>query len=204
MMEACAPLATFCDVFCDEAAFTVDETRRILEAAAERGLALRIHADQLGRVGAAELAAELAAASADHLDHATPEDLAELRNAGTVAVLLPGVSFSMRLRYPDGRAIWDSGVTVALATDCNPGTAWIETMPFVIALASLHMGLTPEESLWAATRGAAESLLLTDRGHIIPGALGDLVVLDAPSYLHIPYRPDSEIVASVIKRGAIV
>jgi imidazolonepropionase len=204
MMEACAPLATFCDVFCDEAAFTVDETRRILEAAAERGLALRVHADQLGRVGAAELAAELTAASADHLDHATPEDLAELRNAGTVAVLLPGVSFSMRLPYPDGRATWDSGVTVALATDCNPGTAWIETMPFVIALASLHMGLTPEESLWAATRGAAESLLLTDRGHIIPGALGDLVVLDAPSYLHIPYRPDSEIVASVIKRGAIV
>jgi imidazolonepropionase len=204
MLEACAPLATFCDVFCDEAAFTVDETRRILEAAAERGLALRVHADQLGRVGAAELAAELSAASADHLDHATAEDLAEMSNAGTVAVLLPGVSFSMRLPYPNGRAIWDSGVTVALATDCNPGTAWIETMPFVIALASLHMGLTPEESLWAATRGAAESLLLTDRGHIVPGALGDLVVLDAPSYLHIPYRPDTEIVAVTIKRGAIV
>lgn len=204
MLEACAPLATFCDVFCDEAAFTVDETRRILEAAAERGLAARVHADQLGRVGAAELAAELSAASADHLDHATAEDLAEMSNAGTVAVLLPGVSFSMRLPYPNGRAIWDSGVTVALATDCNPGTAWIETMPFVIALASLHMGLTPEESLWAATRGAAESLLLTDRGHIVPGALGDLVVLDAPSYLHIPYRPDTEIVAVTIKRGAIV
>ena len=201
MLEACAPLATFADVFCDEAAFTVDETRRILEASAERGLQLRVHADQLGRVGAAALAAELAAASADHLDHATADDLAAMADAGTAAVLLPGVSFSMRLPYPDGRAIWDSGATVALATDCNPGTAWIETMPFVIALASLHMGLTPEESLWAATRGSARSLRLDDRGHVVTGALGDLVVLDAPSYLHIPYRPDTDIVAAVIKGG---
>jgi len=204
MLEACAPLATFADVFCDEAAFTVDEARLILEASAERGLELRVHADQLGRVGAAALAAELTAASADHLDHASFDDLAAMSDAGTVAVLLPGVSFSMRLPYPDGRAVWDSGATVALATDCNPGTAWIETMPFVIALASLHLGLTPEESLWAATRGAAASLRLDDRGHVVAGALGDLVVLDAPSYLHIPYRPDTDIVAVVIKRGVVV
>jgi len=204
MLEACAPLATFADVFCDEAAFTVDEARRILEASAERGLALRLHADQLGRIGAADLAADLGAASADHLDHATADDLARMRDAGTVAVLLPGVSFSMRLPYPDGRAIWDGGVTVAIATDCNPGTAWIETMPFVIALASLHLGLTPAESLWAATKGAAMSLLLDDRGHVSTGAIGDLVILDAPSYLHIPYRPDGEVVATVVKRGVIV
>lgn len=204
MLEACAPLATFCDVFCDPAAFTVDESRRILKAGAERGLGLRLHADQLGHIGATALAAELAAASADHVDFATSEDLAAVRDAGTTAVLLPGVSFSMRLAYPDGRAIWDSGVTVALATDCNPGTAWIETMPFVIALASLYMGLTSEEALWAATRGGAAALLLDDRGHVSVGAFGDLVILDAPSYLHLPYRPDGDIVAAVVKRGVPV
>ncbi len=204
MLEVCAPLATFCDVFCDEAAFTVEETRRILEAGTERGLGLRVHADQLGWVGAAALAADLAAASADHLDHATEADLAAMRETGTSAVLLPGVSFSMRLPYPDGRAVWDSGVTVALATDCNPGTAWIESMPFVIALASLHMGLTPAEALWAATLGAARSLLLEDRGALTVGAVADLVVLDAPTYLHIPYRPAADLVATVIKRGVPV
>jgi len=204
MLDACAPLATFCDVFCDDAAFTVDESRRILEAAKRHGLALRVHADQLGRVGAAALAADLHAASADHLDHATDHDLEAMRRAGTVAVLLPAVSFSMRLPYPDGRRIWDSGVTVALATDCNPGTAYVESMPFVVALASLNMGLTPEEALWAATAGAAASLGLTDRGRIMSGALGDLVILDAPTYLHIPYRPDGGLVAAVVKRGTIV
>jgi imidazolonepropionase len=204
MLEACAPLATFCDVFCDPAAFTVDEAKRILQAGAERGLGLRLHADQLGHVGAAALAAELGAASADHVDFATPDELAALREAGTAVVLLPGVSFSMRQPYPDGRAIWDSGVTVAIATDCNPGTAWVETMPFVIALATLHMGLTPGEALWAATAGGAAALLLADRGRLAPGAVGDLVILDAPSHLHIPYRPDGAVVAAVVKRGAPV
>jgi imidazolonepropionase len=204
MLEACAPLATFCDVFCDRAAFTVEEARRILEAAAARGLGLRLHADQLGHVGAAALAAELGAASADHLDFATAGDLIAMREAGTTAVLLPGVSFSMGEPYPDGRGIWDSGVTVAIATDCNPGTAWVETMPFMIALATLHMGLTPAEALWAATRGGANALLLPDRGRVTVGAVGDLVVLDGPTYLHLPYRPDGAVVAAVVKRGASV
>ncbi len=204
MLEACAPLARFCDVFSDEAAFTVDETRRILEAAKTRGLDIRIHADQLGRVGAADLAADLSAASADHLDHATDEDLVAMRDAGTAAVLLPAVSFSMRVPYPNGRRVWDSGVTVALATDCNPGTAYVESMPFVIALAALNMGLTPEEAVWAATRGSARSLNLGDRGHLISGAVADLVILDAPTCLHIPYRPDADLVAAVVKDGAIL
>jgi imidazolonepropionase len=204
MLDVCGPDARFCDVFCDDAAFTVDESRRILEAAKGHGLGLRVHADQLGRVGAAALAADLGAASADHLDHATSEDLAAMRRAETAAVLLPAVSFSMRLPYPDGRRVWDSGVTVALATDCNPGTAYVESMPFVIALASLNMGLTPEEALWAGTRGAALSLGLTDRGIVEPGSVGDLVVLDAPSHLHIPYRPDTDLVAAVVKRGAVL
>ena len=204
MLDACAPLARFCDVFCDEAAFTVTEARRILEAAQRHNLALRVHADQLGYVGAASLAADLSAASADHLDHATPADLERMRVARTTAVLLPAVSFSMRLPYPDGRRIWDSGVTVALATDCNPGTAYVESMTFVIALAVLHMGLTTDEAIWAATRGSAMSLGLSDRGALVVGSIADLVVLDAPSRLHIPYRPDADIVAAVVKRGTIL
>jgi len=204
MLDTCAALARFCDVFSDQAAFTVDETRRILEAAKSRGLDVRVHADQLGRVGAAELAADLSAASADHLDHATGEDLAAMRDADTVAVLLPAVSFSMRLPYPDGRRIWDSGVTVALATDCNPGTAYIESMLFVVALAALNMGLTPDEAVWAATRGGARSLRLDDRGHLVRGAVADLVILDAPTHLHIPYRPDANLVAAVVKSGVVL
>ena len=204
MLDACAPLARFCDVFCDDAAFSVDEARRILEAAKSRGLDIRIHADQLGRVGAAALAADLSAVSADHLDYATTEDLALMRSAGTVAVLLPAVSFSMRLPYSDGRVIWDSGVSVALATDCNPGTANVESMPFVIALAVLNMGLTADEAVWAATLGGARALGFEDRGHLVPGAIGDLVVLDAPTHLHIAYRPAADIVAAVVKRGEIL
>jgi len=204
MLDACAPAARFCDVFCDRAAFTVDESRRILGAAQARGLGLRVHADQLGRVGAARLAADLGAASADHLDHANDEDLEALRRSGTTAVLLPAVSFSMRLPFPNARRIWDSGVSVAIATDCNPGTAYVESMPFVIALATIEMGLTPEEALWAATSGGARSLGLDDRGVVTPGALADVVVLDAPSYLEIPYRPGSNVVHAVFKRGRMV
>ena len=204
MMDACAPLAEFCDVFCDEAAFTVDEARRILEAGIAHGLRPRLHADQLARVGAARLAAEVGAVSADHLDHATEEDLAALREAGTVAVLLPGVSLSMRTPFPDARRIWDAGVTVALATDCNPGTAWMERMSFMAALAAVEMGLTPEEALWSATRGGALALGRLDRGRLAAGDRGDLVVLDAPSYLHVPYRPDTDLAVEVVAAGRIV
>jgi len=204
MLEAAATLADFCDVFCDDAAFTVDETRTIAVAARSSGLGLRFHTEQLSHNGGAALAAEMGAASADHLDHATDADLAQLREAGTVAVLLPAVSFSMHLPYPDGRRIWDSGVTVAVATDCNPGTSYVEAMPFVVALASLEMNLTPEEALWAATRGAALSLGLADRGVITKGSLADLVMLDAPSYTHLAYRPGGPIVSGVVKRGSVV
>jgi imidazolonepropionase len=204
MLDACAPHARFCDVFCDEAAFSLSESRRILEAGRSRGLGVRIHADQLARVGAAALAADIHAISADHLDHVSAEDLALMRAAGTVAVLLPAVSFSMRFPYPDGRAIWGSGVSVALATDCNPGTANVESMPFVISLAVLNMGLTTDEAVWAATLGGARALGFDDRGRLVPGATGDLVVLDAPTHLHIAYRPATDIVAAVVKRGEIL
>ncbi len=204
MLPACAPLAVACDVFCDEGAFTVGEARRVLEAGLEHGLRPRLHADQLARTGAARLAAELGAASADHLDHVTPEDAAALRDSGTVAVLLPGASLSLRSAQAPGRMIWDAGVTVALATDCNPGTSYIESMPLIVAIACLEMGLTPEEAVWAATRGGALALGDSDKGWVGEGAVGDVVLLDAPSYLHLAYRPGSDLVWRVVKAGEIV
>ena len=204
MLAACAPLARYCDVFCDRGAFTVDEARRVLRAGRERGLRPRIHAEQLTRTGAARLAAELGAASADHLEHATADAAAALRQAAVVAVLLPGAAFSLRTLPAPGRMLWDAGVTVALATDCNPGTSYVESMPFVIALACLEMGLTPEEALWAATRGGALALDLPDKGWVVEGAVADLAVLDAPSYRHLPYRPGSDLVWAVVKDGSVV
>jgi len=204
MLEACAPLARYCDVFCDRGAFTVEEARRVLLAGKARGLRPRLHAEQLAHTGAALLAAEVGAASADHLDHATPEDAAALRQAGVVAVLLPAASFLLRAPQAPARMLWDAGVTVALATDCNPGTSYVESLPFVIALACLEMGLTPEEALWAATRGGALALEELEKGRLVEGAVADLAILDAPSYRHLPYRPGSDLVWAVVKDGAVV
>ena len=204
MLAACAPLARYCDAFCDRGAFSVDESRRVLRAGREKGLRPRIHAEQLARTGGARLAAEIGAASADHLDHATAEDAAALRQAAVVAVLLPAASFSLRAPQAPARMLWDAGVTVALATDCNPGTSYVESMPFVVALACLEMGLTPEEALWAATRGGALALDEPDKGWVVEGAVADLAVLDAPSYRHLPYRPGSDLVWAVVKDGGVV
>ena len=204
ILPACAPYARFCDVFCDEGVFTVEQARRILLAGRQRGLEPRLHANQLAASGGARLAADLGAVSADHLDHIDDADVDALRAAGVVAVLLPGVSFSLRLPQAPGNDLWDAGVTVALATDCNPGTSNIETMPFVIALACLEMGLSPERAIWSATRGGALAVGLEDRGRLTPGALGDLVVLAHPSYVHLAYRPDAPPVRAVIKRGELV
>ncbi len=204
MLERVAPLARFIDVFCDDAAFTTGETEQIVTAGKEHGLEVRLHVDQLSHSGGTVLAASLGAVSADHVDHATAEDLAALAEAGTVAVLLPGVSYAMRSAPPNGRAVWDAGVAVAIATDCNPGTAYVETMPFIISLAVVSAGLTPDEALWAATRGGALALHLPDRGIIAPGMRADMVILDAPSHTHLAYRPDGGLVAQVIKAGGLV
>jgi imidazolonepropionase len=204
MLPRVAGTAAFCDVFVDRGAFTVADARRILTAAARMGMGLRLHAEQLTHTGAALLAAELGAASADHLDRATAEDAAALAAAGVVATLLPASSFSMRSPQAPGRMLWDAGVTVAIATDCNPGTSNVESMPLVIALACLEMGLTPEEAVWAATLGGARSLRLADRGRVTPGAVADLVILDALSYRHIPYRPGTDLVWGVVKAGRVV
>lgn len=201
MLDAVADRVAFVDVFCDDNAFTVDETCRIVDAARARGLAVRLHVDQFSRSGGTALAAEVGATAADHLDHATDEDLAALADSGAVAVLLPGVSYSMRIPAPDGRRVWDSGVRVAIATDCNPGTSYIETMPFIISLAAITSGLTVEEAIWAATRGGALALNLPDRGLLAEGRRADLVILDAPTYTHLAYRPDGDIVTQVITAG---
>ena len=175
---AAAAGAHWCDVFCDEGAFTVDDARRILTAATSHGLGTRMHAEQLSHTGAALLAAELGCASADHLDHVTPEDAAAMAAAGVVGVLVPVASLYTRSgRWSHAAVLRDAGVTLAVATDCNPGTAWCESMPYAIQLACLGMGLGVDEALRAATLGGAKALRRTDVGHLGVGARGDLVVL---------------------------
>lgn len=185
-------LARFIDVFCEPAsphAFDGDESRAVLDAGRRAGLALRVHGNQLGPGPGVQLACELGAASVDHctfLSDADVEALASCRGT-TVATLLPGVEFSTRSPYPDARRLVDAKVDIALATDCNPGTCYSSSMPFVIALAVREMGLTPAEALHAATAGSARSLGL-DRP-VAPGHPAELAVLDAPSHLHLAYRP---------------
>jgi imidazolonepropionase len=172
--------ARWCDVFCDEGVFTVPEARRILTAAREHGMGLRIHAEEIAPTGAAALAAELGCASADHLEHVTPADAQALAAAGVTAVLLPTVTLSLRSQaWSHASVLREAGVELALATDCNPGTSWCESMPYAIQLACLAMGLSVEEAFRAATLGAARSLRRDDVGHLRPGAWGDLAVLEA-------------------------
>jgi imidazolonepropionase len=177
---AAAAGARWADVFCDQGVFTVDEARHILTAAKDAGLGLRLHAEEIARTGAAGLAAELGCASADHLEHVSPEDAAAMAAAGVVGVLLPTVTLSLRSQaWGHAEVLRDAGVELALATDCNPGTSWCESMPYAIQLACLAMGLSVAEALRAATVGAAHSLRRDDVGHLGVGAHGDLVVLAA-------------------------
>lgn len=204
MLSAVADIADFCDVFVEDGVFSVDEARAIFEAAQALGLPTRVHAEQLSHLGGAALAAEIDAFSADHLDHVTPDDATALAANDVTCVLVPGAAYTLGTPQPSGRMLWDAGCTVALATDCNPGTSYIETMGLVISLGVVQMGLTADEALWAATRGGALSLGLENRGLIKQGAPADLVVLDAPTPAHIPYRPASNLVRAVIKDGSVV
>jgi len=191
MLAACAPHAKWIDVFCEPRsphAFTGDEARVVLTAGRDAGLALRVHGNQLGHGPGVQLAVDLAAASVDHCTYLSDADVDALAGSRTVATLLPGVEFSTRSPYPDARRLLDAGVRIALATDCNPGTCYSSSMPFMIALAVREMGLTPAQALRAATVGAAESLLRNDIGRLTVGSRADLTVLDAPSYLHLTYR----------------
>jgi imidazolonepropionase len=204
MLPACAAHADFCDVFVDRGAFSIEAARRILAAASAHGLGARLHAEQLTHSGAAALAAEIGAMSADHLDHVTEHDARLLGESGVTAVLLPGAGLSMRIPQAPARMLWDAGVSVALATDCNPGTSYVENMQLVVALGSLQMGLTTDEALWAATRGGARSLQRDDLGIVRSGAAADLVILDAPTHHHLAYRPGTDLAATVIKSGGVV
>jgi imidazolonepropionase len=201
MLDAAAPYARWIDVFCDRGAFDGEQARTVLTAGAKAGLGLRIHANQLTAGPGVRLAVELGAASADHCTHLSEADVDALAGGDTVATLLPGAEFSTRSPYPDARRLIDAGVTVALATDCNPGSSYTSSMPFCVALAVREMRMTPAEAVRAATAGGARALRRDDIGRIAVGARADLIVLDAPSHLHLAYRPGVPLVKTVLHNG---
>ncbi|MFI0981430.1 imidazolonepropionase [Streptomyces sp. NPDC021093] len=203
MLEACAPYARWIDVFCEKGAFDGDQARAILTAGRAKGLLPRIHANQLSYGPGVQLGVELDAASADHCTHLTDADVDALANGNTVATLLPGAEFSTRAEWPDARRLLDAGATVALSTDCNPGSSFTSSMPFCIALAVRDMGMTPDEAMWAATAGGARALRRDDVGRIVVGARADLALLDAPSHVHLAYRPGVPLVSAVWRNGVL-
>ncbi len=196
-------LAEFCDVYIDEGYFNLEQARRVLSAARETGLKLKIHADQYSALGGAELAAELGAVSADHLNHTTPAAMRKLANAGVVGVLMPLIDFAVR--HPqafDARAMLDAGMTIALATDICPG-GWTESMQLVMQFACRVHGFSPEEALFAATVGGARALALQDRGALAPGLRADVQVWDIPSFEDVIYRLGHNAVLGVVLNGQI-
>jgi imidazolonepropionase len=201
MLAAAAPHARWVDVFCERGAFDLDQSKAVLEAGVQAGLQPRIHANQLSAGDGVQLAVAVRAASADHCTHLSDADVAALAGSSTVATLLPGAEFSTRSPYPDGRRLISAGATIALATDCNPGSSYTSSMPFCVALAVREMRLTPAEALWAATAGGARALRRTDVGHLGIGARADLAILAAPSYLHLAYRPGVPLIRSVLLNG---
>ncbi|MFI8804090.1 imidazolonepropionase [Micromonospora chalcea] len=201
MLAAAAPYARWIDVFCERGAFDADHARAILACGQAAGLGVRLHANQLGPGPGVRLGVELGAASVDHCTHLTDADVDALAGSETVATLLPGAEFSTRSPYPDARRLLDAGVTVALATDCNPGSSYTSSMPFCVALAVREMRMTPAEAVWAATAGGAAALRRTDVGRLTPGARADLIILDAPSHLHLAYRPGVPMIRQVLHNG---
>lgn len=198
-------LAEFCDVFCEAGVFSVAQSRRLLEAARSAGLGVKLHADEITPLGGAELAAELGAVSADHLLHASDTGLRTMAEAGVVAVLLPATAFSLKEPYARGRFMIDAGCAVALATDFNPGSCFSESIPLVLALATLYMGISPEEAVTALTINGAAAINRADRiGSLDVGKLGDAVILEFPSYLFLPYHIGVNSVEKVIKKGRVV
>ncbi|MGO4255180.1 imidazolonepropionase [Marmoricola sp. RAF53] len=198
MLAAAAPHAKWVDAFCERGAFDADQSRAVLAAGTAAGLRPRLHANQLGPGPGVQLACELGLVAVDHCTHLDDADVAALADSGTIASLLPGAEFSTRSPYPDARRLLDAGVTVALATDCNPGSSYTSSMPFCIAVAVRDMGMTPAEALWSATAGGAAALDRDDVGRLAVGARADLAVLDAPSYVHLAYRPGVPLVCETL------
>lgn len=198
-------IARFCDIFCEKGVFELAESRRYLDAARSAGFDLKLHADEIVRIGGAGLAADLKATSADHLLKASRADMSKLAAAGTIATCLPLTAFVLREPYADARAMIESGCAVALASDLNPGSCYSQSIPLVFALAVLYMGMTMEETLTALTlNGAAALGLAADRGSVEKGKLADFLILDAPSYRHLSYHSGMNIVDTVVKRGKVV
>lgn len=204
MLPAVGPVADYCDVFVEDGVFSVEEGRRIFNRAAELGMGARVHAEQLGHTGGAMLAAEIGAVSADHLDYADEDDARALADAGVAAVLVPGASYTLRSRQAPAPMLLQAGCTLALASDCNPGTSYFESMIPILSLGVVEMGLTVSEALSAATLGGARSLGFDDRGTIEAGKIADLIVLDAPSAGHLVYRPGADLVRATIKEGVAI
>ena len=201
MLDAVQPYAKWIDVFCDRGAFTLAQTRKVLEAGIAKGLLPRLHANQLENLGAIALAVELDCASVDHCTHLSDKDIELLAGSNTVATLLPGAEFSTRSTYPDAKKLFAAGVTVALATDCNPGSSFTTSMPFCIAVAVRDMGFTIDQAVWSASRGGALALRDSSRGTLAVGSRADFAVLDAPNHLFLAYRTGVQLVASTYVAG---
>ena len=201
MLRAVAPWVRFIDVFCERGAFDVEQSREVLEAGRRAGLGLRVHGNQLGHSGGVALAVELGAASVDHCNALTDADVDALADSGTVATVLPACDLSTREPLAPARRLWDAGATVAIATNCNPGTSYTTSMSYCVATAVLQMRLTIEEAIWAATRGGAIALGMAESpdsvGLLTVGGRADLQVLDAPAAAHLAYRPGVPLTAAV-------
>lgn len=203
MIPKCAPHAKWIDVFCEQGAFDRDQAHAVLSAGIAHGLIPRVHGNQLRQGPGVQLAVELGAASVDHVTHVNSADIDALAQSDTVATLLPGADFCTRSSYPDARALIDAGVTVALGADCNPGTSYTTSLPFCIAIAVRDMRMTPDEAVWAATAGGARALRRTDIGRLTPGARADALALDAPTHLHLAYRPGVPLISRVWRDGTL-
>ena len=204
MLDAAAPHARWIDVFCEDGAFDADQARTVLAAGAAHGLRGRLHANQLTYGAGVRLAAELGLVAVDHCTFLRDDDVDALRDSGTIATLLPGVEFSTRQPYPDARRLIDAGVRVALASDCNPGSCFTSSLPFCVALAVREMGMTPAEAVHAATAGGAAALDRDDVGALVPGRRADFFVLDAPTHVHLAYRPGVPLVTGTWVAGRAV
>jgi imidazolonepropionase len=201
MISEVKPYAKWIDVFCDKGAFTTEQARKILLAGKSAGLRPRLHANQLEQGDGITLGIEVGAASVDHISHFNNGDIELLKKSKTIATFLPGAEFSTRSSYPDARRMLDAGVSVALASDCNPGSSYTTNMPFIIALAVRDMHFTPEQALWSATKGGGLALQRDDVGHLSPGSKADFVILKESSYIHLAYRPGVNLIDEVWQHG---
>ena len=201
MLDAVAPFSKWIDVFCDKGAFSVDDARTILKVGISKGLLPRLHANQLQEGHGVRLGVELDAASVDHVSHLSEKDIEALSTSKTVATLLPGAEFSTRSAYPDVRPLLEASITVALASDCNPGSSYTTNMPFIIAVAVREMHFSPEQALWSATMGGAKALRREDIGHLFEGARANFSILNSDSYIHLAYRPGVNLVEQVWRDG---